>query len=217
MRTPGFRGARWQQCSIKYIGIAASAVATVLGIGLAVFKPLSLNSALVIAGAITLAAGIIKICGYFAGDMYCLAYQYDFAMGTLAIAAGTLMIIRGENDYSCAALGALAAADCMLKIRTAREARSFGLHSWPALLLTALLAAAGGVVLGFGGLEGDALTRMVGVGCRARTRYTCWAARTSPAAPIGNYIKRRASDSASAHFCCFLSLTSSYRRCALAT
>ena len=51
----------------------------------------------------------------------------------------------------------------MLKIRTAREARSFGLHSWPALLLTALLAAAGGVVLGFGGLEGDALTRMVGV------------------------------------------------------
>ena len=95
MRTPGFRGARWQQCSIKYIGIAASAVATVLGIGLAVFKPLSLNSALVIAGAITLAAGIIKICGYFAGDMYCLAYQYDFAMGTLAIAAGTLMIIRG--------------------------------------------------------------------------------------------------------------------------
>ena len=163
MRTPGFRGARWQQCSIKYIGIAASAVATVLGIGLAVFKPLSLNSALVIAGAITLAAGIIKICGYFAGDMYCLAYQYDFAMGTLAVAAGTLMIIRGENGYSCAALGALAAADCMLKIRTAREARSFGLHSWPALLLTALLAAAGGVVLGFGGLEGDALTRMVGV------------------------------------------------------
>ena len=63
MRTPGFRGARWQQCSIKYIGIAASAVATVLGIGLAVFRPLSLNSALVIAGAITLAAGIIKICG----------------------------------------------------------------------------------------------------------------------------------------------------------
>ena len=113
MRTPGFRGARWQQCSIKYIGIAASAVATVLGIGLAVFKPLSLNSALVIAGAITLAAGIIKICGYFAGDMYCLAYQYDFAMGTLAIAAGALMIIRGENGYSCAALGALAAADCM--------------------------------------------------------------------------------------------------------
>ena len=71
-------------------------------------------------------------------------------MGTLAVAAGTLMIIRGENGYSCAALGALAAADCMLKIRTAREARSFGLHSWPALLLTALLAAAGGVVLGFG-------------------------------------------------------------------
>ena len=53
MRTPGFRGARWQQCSIKYIGIAASAVATVLGIGLAVFKPLSLNSALVQRGELS--------------------------------------------------------------------------------------------------------------------------------------------------------------------
>ena len=163
MHALGFHSARWQQRGIKYIGIIAALASLVLGIVLAVFKPLSLHDALIITGALTLIAGIIKVCGYFVGDVYCLAYQYDFAMGTLAAAAGVLMMIRSESAYSYAALGALAAADCMLKTHTAREARSFGLQSWPALLATAILAALGGIVLGFGGLEGDALARMLGV------------------------------------------------------
>lgn len=163
MHALGFRGARWQQRGVKYIGIAVALAALILGVCGVIFMPLSLNQALVITGAFTLAAGIIKIAGYIAGDVYCLAYQYDFAMGALAIAAGALMMLRGENGYAYAALGALAAADSTLKLRTAREARSFGLHSWPALLITAVLSALGGILLGFGGLEGDSLARMLGI------------------------------------------------------
>ena len=54
-----------------------------------------------------MAYGIIKIIGYFSKDLYCLAFQYDFACGVFLIVLGMIVLcIKNYKDgYLLAGLG----------------------------------------------------------------------------------------------------------------
>lgn len=79
-----------------------------------------------LAGTILIVYGIIKIIGYFSKDLYCLAFQHDFACGIFLIVLGitTLCISSRFKDSSLlAALGILILLDSLLSIQTALDSK----------------------------------------------------------------------------------------------
>ena len=68
--------------------IVMSAIFCILGIFLMINPEGSMKMICIIAGALFIADGIIKIIGYFSRDFYCLAFQFDLGFGILMIAIG---------------------------------------------------------------------------------------------------------------------------------
>lgn len=108
------------------------------------------KSAVTAGGAILIAYGIIKITGYFSKDLYCLAFQYDFACGLFLIVLGIVALAagrRGLEGHLLSELGVLVLLDSLLSIQTSIDAKSFGLSSWHAILAASILSGALGAVL----------------------------------------------------------------------
>ncbi|MDD6043225.1 MAG: DUF308 domain-containing protein [Eubacteriaceae bacterium] len=108
------------------------------------------ENAELIAGIILIAYGVIKIIGYFSKDLYCLAFQYDFACGIFLIALGVIALcIMGKysGPNLLADLGILILLDSLLSIQTSLDARNFGLETWRWILFLSVLSGALGAVL----------------------------------------------------------------------
>ena len=103
-----------------------------------------------LAGAILVAYGIIKIIGYFSKDLYCLAFQYDFACGIFLIVLGIAVLCIGSRFRESslfAALGILILLDSLLSIQTALDSKKFGLSSWKCILILSVTAGTFGVLV----------------------------------------------------------------------
>lgn len=95
-----------------------------------------------LAGIILITYGIIKIIGYFSKDLYCLAFQYDFACGIFLIVLGIAVLCisaRFKDSSLLAALGILILLDSLLSIQTAIDSKKFGLSSWKYILLFSMI------------------------------------------------------------------------------
>lgn len=139
--------------------IVVSAVLCAIGI-LFMARPHTSATAMgYILGAALIIFGIAKLAGYFAKDLYRLAFQYDLETGIILLVLGVIVLIfpgRMMNLISIA-LGVLILADGLFKIRIALDARRFGIEHW---WLTVVLAAAAilfGLVLVFQSARGAAL------------------------------------------------------------
>lgn len=110
---------------------------------------ISTKVAAITAGLVLIAYGVIKITGYLSREIYCLAFQYDFACGFFLIVLGiVVLLIRSRFEgYFLSGLGFLILLDSLLCIQTAMEARNFGLPFWPAILVSSILAGASGIAL----------------------------------------------------------------------
>ena len=103
-----------------------------------------------LAGAILIAYGIIKIISYFSKDLYCLAFQYDFACGIFLIVLGIAVLCIGSRFRESslfAALGILILLDSLLSIQTALDSRKFGLSSWKYILIISIVTGTFGVLV----------------------------------------------------------------------
>ena len=103
-----------------------------------------------IAGGIILVAyGIIKMIGYFSKDLYCLAFQYDFACGLFLLVLGLVVLAtnRKSEGYLLSFVGNLILLDSLLCIQTSMDAKRFGLSSWHVILTLSILSGALGAVL----------------------------------------------------------------------
>lgn len=100
-------------------------------------------------GLILIVYGIIKITGYLSKDLYCLAFQHDFACGLFLIVLGFVVLIMGRDSkgHLLSGLGILILLDSLLSIQTSMDARRFGLSAWPVILASSILSGALGVVL----------------------------------------------------------------------
>lgn len=108
------------------------------------------GKAFTIAGGILLIAyGIIKIIGYFSKDLFCLAFQYDFACGILLLVLGVVVLAANQKfkGYLLTAIGILILLDSLLCIQTSIDAKRFGLASWYIMLALSILSGAFGVAL----------------------------------------------------------------------
>ena len=143
-----------KQVKIACVGyIAVSVIMYIAGI-MCLITPLShilaLSSVKIIAGILLACYGIIKIIGYFSNDLYCLAFQYDFACGVLLIVLGiTLLCIgdRFEGTFIYTGLAVLILLDSLLGIQTSIDSKRFGLSSWATILALSVLTGTLGAVL----------------------------------------------------------------------
>lgn len=105
----------------------------------------------VICGVILTLFGVVKLIGYFSKDLYRLAFQYDLTFGIVLIALGIVILARPESvlNFICVALGLTILADGISKIRISLESKSFGIHEWWLILVTAALTSAMGLALMF--------------------------------------------------------------------
>ena len=106
----------------------------------------------VLTGVIVMLYGLIRLFGYFSGDLYRLAFQHDLAIGVMLVLLGAAQLFRpglvGESA------GIIVLVDGLFKLQTSLDARRFGLETWAVLLGLALLSCLTGAAALFGGLTG---------------------------------------------------------------
>ena len=107
------------------------------------------KAAAIAGGIILIAYGIIKITGYLSKDLFCLAFQYDFACGIFLLVLGIVVLVTNQKfrGYLLSAVGVLILLDSLLCIQTSIDAKRFGLSSWPVILAFSILSGALGAVL----------------------------------------------------------------------
>lgn len=129
--------------------IALSALLCLFGLLLIIFPDTAANVAGFICAILLIAFGIVKIIGYFSRDIYRLAFQYDLAFGLLMILLGAAMFANpgSLSSFICLSLGLYILTDSLFKIQIALDARRFGVRSWMFILISAVLAGIGGLLL----------------------------------------------------------------------
>lgn len=107
------------------------------------------KAAAIAGGMILIVYGVIKIIGYLSKDLYCLAFQYDFACGLLLIVLGIVVLAmgRGFRGHLLSGIGVLVLLDSLLCIQTSIDAKRFGLSAWPAILFFSILSGVLGAAL----------------------------------------------------------------------
>ena len=93
--------------------------------------------------------GAIKLVGYFSRDLFRLAFQYDLQFGVLLCVLGIITLIRHKDAvaFLCVAYGICIMADSLFKIRTALDAKAFGIRQWWVTLVLAGLTALIGLLI----------------------------------------------------------------------
>ena len=129
--------------------IVMAVIFCALGIFLMANPESAMKTICVLAGALFIADGIIKIIGYFSRDFYCLAFQFDLGFGILMIAMGVLILVRREAIFKLVfvVFGLLILADALLRIQMSVEAKKFGLNLWWAILIVAVVTGVFGMLL----------------------------------------------------------------------
>lgn len=139
-----------KQLKFAQIGyIVISILFYIAGILCLALPDIMAKNAAIAGGIILIIYGGIKITGYFSRDLYCLAFQYDFACGLFLMVLGVIVLCMNEHfkGYLLSGLGLLILLDSLLGIQTAMEARKFGLPSWQVILTASILSGTLGVVL----------------------------------------------------------------------
>lgn len=139
-----------KQLKFAQIGyIVISILFYIAGILCLVLPDIMTKNAAIAGGIILIIYGGIKTIGYFSRDLYCLAFQYDFACGLFLIVLGIIVLCMNEHfkGYLLSGLGLLILLDSLLGIQTAMEAHKFGLPSWQTILTASILSGTLGVVL----------------------------------------------------------------------
>ena len=123
-----------------------------------------------VTGWLLLATGIFKLFGYFSKDLYRLAFQFDLVFGILLAALGVFVLTKpsGLLHILCAAAGLTVTADGIVRLKTAADARRFGLKSWWAIMLSGILSGICGLILlCFPSQSSRTLMRLIGLAMTA--------------------------------------------------
>lgn len=127
--------------------IVTSAVFVLLGAAFLFWPQTSLSVFTRIVGVAMLFSGVSKLIGYFSNDPYRIAFQFDFAMGVLTCAFGSVLLLFPEKvaKYLAVMIGVFVIIDALLSIQNAIEAFRFGIRRWYFLLAGGIITLALGV------------------------------------------------------------------------
>lgn len=133
----------------KYGYILISVIFYISGILYMALPDISSLFICIASGCILLAYGVIKIVGYFSDDLYCLAFQYDLACGTLLVIVGSIVLEYNLRlrQFLSPGLGLLILIDALLRIQTSKDAKKFGLKNWYRILILSVIAGIFGILI----------------------------------------------------------------------
>ncbi len=127
--------------------ILLSAVMCTLGLLFILLPEESTQWLSFVCGILLIVCGAVRIIGYFSGDIYRLAFQYDLEFGIIMLVTGVVLLLHRAEFilFMGIVFGIVILADSLFKIRTAFDAKKFGLKSWWLILLLALVTALIGI------------------------------------------------------------------------
>lgn len=129
--------------------ILMSIVFYIAGLAYILLPEMSPLAICITSGVVLVIYGIIKIIGYFSNDLYCLAFQYDFACGLFLMTLGVIVLACNQKmiTHLSAGLGVLVLLDSLLSLQMSKDAKQFGLTTWTVILTTSIIAAVFSVLL----------------------------------------------------------------------
>lgn len=153
---------------IKTAYICAGVLFSIMGLVLIIFPQISMNAICCIIGAFAIMIGAIKICAYFSDDRYNIAFQFDLALGILAIIIGIIFIAKTNwvLSFFSTIIGIIMTASSLFSVQASIDSKKFGLKAWGALLAISVISMALGILLIFCPIESlSVLARLYGLGC----------------------------------------------------
>ena len=132
----------------KITHLIASAVLFLTGITLVAWADIAPLMARYLVAVGFIVIGLARVLGYFANDLYRLAFQYDLAIGSLSVILAILVLIYPDNLMAILpfGMGIYVLSDALLKLQTAIDAKLFGMRQWIGLLVASLIASVAGVI-----------------------------------------------------------------------
>lgn len=152
--------------AVKNVYVTMTVCCILGGAVLFVWPGLGMEVLCRICGVFFLIYGLAKLSGYFAKDLFQLAFQFDFGLGIVSMILGALLIFRTDYivGFLAFCIGIFMLVDGALKIQTALEAKRFGIERWKWILITAIAAGMIGTLLLFSPMKAtDLIVRMVGL------------------------------------------------------
>lgn len=138
--------------SAKILNVISAGLMFVTGLLLLVIPNLGTTTAQrILLGVLFGLTGAAKIFGYFSNDLYRLAFQFDFAIGVYCELLTLLIALLPERVFDMLPLliSVYVTLDALLKLQMSFDAKRFGMKSWVALFVTALLlCGVGGFAVG---------------------------------------------------------------------
>ena len=127
--------------------ITTSSLFILLGAAFLFWPQTSLSVLARIVGVVMLFSGASKLIGYFSNDPYRIAFQFDFAMGVLTCAFGSVLLLFPDKvaKYLTVMIGVFVIIDALISIQNAIEAYRFGIGKWYFLLAGGIITLALGV------------------------------------------------------------------------
>ncbi len=133
----------------KFGSIGVCALLCALGVLLIARPEVSVTAMSRLLGLLATVFGLVRLTGYFSGDPFRLAFQYDLQLGLMLAVLGAAVLL-----HPAIAAGLLATAfgfafltDSLFKAQMAFDAMRFGIGQWQAILLLSAAAAVVGVLL----------------------------------------------------------------------
>ena len=120
-----------------------------IGVILMIWPQLGLNTMCKVYGIFLIVYGIAKFSGYFAKDLFQLAFQFDLALGLVSVVLGIIITARPAYiiQILSTAIGIFMLVDAAFKIQTTLEAKRFGKEKWWLILIISLMVAIVGILL----------------------------------------------------------------------
>ena len=136
--------------------IALSILFIAAGICMLIWPSVFAYALCYIVGGICIAHGIMRIVGYFSGDLYRIAFQFDLALGIASILLGLVIVCNATAFISLVhiLIGIFTLVTGTLQVQSSIDAKRFGMPRWWLLLLGAILTMVLGVLLVVAPFEG---------------------------------------------------------------
>ena len=134
---------------IKNIYLLLIVCSILVGAVLLIWPQMGVSVMCKVYGVFLLIYGLGKLSGYFTGDLFQLAFQYDFGLGIVSLILGFVLLLRTEHivEFLAVCIGIFMLVDAALKIQTAIDAKKFGISKWWLILAVAFIACVCGILL----------------------------------------------------------------------
>lgn len=142
--------------NFKKVYIVLSALFIAAGICMLIWPSAFAYVLCYLVGGICIAHGIMRLVGYFSGDLYRIAFQFDLALGIASILLGLVIVFNASAFISLVhiIIGILTLVTGALQVQSALDAKRFGMPRWWLLLIGAILTMALGILLVVAPFEG---------------------------------------------------------------